>query len=280
MQCKNPYFEPRFGILCPCRQCLPCRINRRKEWTVRAILEASSYENISFLTLTYDDEHLPLNGSLVSSDLTKFWKRLRKFGLKFRYFACGEYGEKSYRPHYHAIIYGVDSVTLQYFASECWKFGFIYSVPATVETIKYVAGYVTKKLAVRKDMQEMGMTSEFVRSSRGLGRESLEKLSAVVFVQGSHDVVNRIKIGGQDFVIPRYLKEKLREKHLSNLHRSNLKEARIELMQEDIINLCWKWFKNRDYDKSLAVRSHLLENEQHFRNIYSKDKIWNLRSKV
>ncbi|AXL15150.1 replication initiator protein [Microviridae sp.] len=72
--------------------------------------EASLHEENCFLTLTYDDDHLPYGGTLVKSDFQKFMKRLRKkfSGERIRYYHCGEYGEKGQRPHYHACIFGFD----------------------------------------------------------------------------------------------------------------------------------------------------------------------------
>lgn len=86
----------------PCGQCMLCRIARRDEWATRCVHEAQLHEQSCFLTLTYRDNPL----SLDKSELQKFFKRLRKKVGKVRYFACGEYGEKTSRPHYHALIFG------------------------------------------------------------------------------------------------------------------------------------------------------------------------------
>ena len=78
---------------------------------MRMIHELESFDCAVFVTLTYDDEHLPENASLVVSDLQKYIKRVRKecdkIGKRIRYFACGEYGDRYGRPHYHAIIFGL-----------------------------------------------------------------------------------------------------------------------------------------------------------------------------
>ena len=90
----------------PCGHCLACRIARTREWTVRLLHESEFWEDTIFVTLTYDDEHLPSDRSLVPRDLTLFFKRLRKDlgDRKIKYYACGEYGDTFGRPHYHAII--------------------------------------------------------------------------------------------------------------------------------------------------------------------------------
>ena len=92
-----------------CGQCLPCRINKRREWTFRLELEASLHEHNSFVTLTYADQFLPEDGS-VNPRHTQLWlKRLRKVldPRKVRFFLCGEYGDQTFRPHYHACLFGV-----------------------------------------------------------------------------------------------------------------------------------------------------------------------------
>lgn len=97
-------FKP---ISLPCGKCIGCRLEHSRKWAVRCVLEASCHAQNCFVTLTYADEHLPPDGSLCKRDLTLFLKRLRKSrpGQKIRYFACGEYGERLRRPHYHLILF-------------------------------------------------------------------------------------------------------------------------------------------------------------------------------
>lgn len=281
MQCKNPYYEPKYGILCPCRQCLPCRVNRRQDWATRAILEASDYKHITFLTLTYNDENLPLNCSLEPKKLQLFWKLLRKDGLKFRYFACGEYGEQSYRPHYHAIIYGQDALTVRAISEKHWKNGFVYSVPATIDAIKYVAGYVTKKLAVNKELRDCGLVPEFIRTSKGIGSRAIEKLKDKALLQNDAlDTLNYIMIGGKKCRVPAYIKKKLREIVFDDEYIEKLKSARIYEMQDEVVNNIEKHFNIKDNVKDLAIRAHKLEYKQQHLNLISKDRLWNFRSKI
>lgn len=147
----------------PCGHCVGCRMEKAKEWKVRCCLEALDFSpgELWFLTLTYDDCHLPVDSNgqpyLKKSDLTKFWKRLRKYsGERFRYFACGEYGELFHRPHFHAIIFGnpfkdaiLDIYHRGQFASpllsKCWPFGNVLLMQACTNHMAYVAGYVEKK---------------------------------------------------------------------------------------------------------------------------------------
>ena len=107
-------FNPRdalrdMPVTVPCGQCIGCRLERSRQWAVRCIHEASLHEDNCFITLTYDDAHLPTDLSLNVSHFQKFMKRLRKrFGEGIRFFHCGEYGENFGRPHYHACLFTSD----------------------------------------------------------------------------------------------------------------------------------------------------------------------------
>ena len=127
----------------PCGQCHGCRLERSRQWALRCVHEAQLHDQSSFITLTYDDEHLPEGATLVKRDFQLFMKRLRKalHPIKIRYFMCGEYGENAFqgtfsqdkrrratqekhlqqykisalgRPHYHAIIFGYDFPDREY----------------------------------------------------------------------------------------------------------------------------------------------------------------------
>ncbi len=148
-----------------CGQCIGCRIARSKMWAIRCMHEASLYENNCFLTLTYDDQHIPIDGSLDYGHYQGFMKRLRKrfTGKKIRFYMCGEYGDLNLRPHYHAIIFNHDfeDKTL-FFTSptkhkvyrsevleDLWKFGQSSIGTVTEQSAGYVARYVVKKIIGR-----------------------------------------------------------------------------------------------------------------------------------
>lgn len=96
-------------IQVPCGQCLECRLQQTRQWADRCVLEAKKYKHNYFVTLTYDDEHLPSNGSLRLEDVQLFMKRLRrKFKTsKIRVVYSGEYGDASLRPHYHLLLFNL-----------------------------------------------------------------------------------------------------------------------------------------------------------------------------
>lgn len=105
---KNQGFED-LPVTLPCGQCIGCRLEHSRQWAIRCLHEASLHEHNCFLTLTFDDEHLPKSESLDVRDLQLFMKRLRKeYGKGIRFYACGEYGEKYYRPHYHLCLFNHD----------------------------------------------------------------------------------------------------------------------------------------------------------------------------
>lgn len=157
----------------PCGHCMSCIEKRTRSWAVRCVLEAAQYQDNCFLTLTYNDDCLP-KGGLCKSDLQKFIRRLRdKTGRKIRYFACGEYGEATYRPHYHLIVFNwfpADARFLKQsdyggllftsrFLSELWPFGISSVGEVSFASCGYVARYCQKKLAKGKDNKEFCLMS-------------------------------------------------------------------------------------------------------------------------
>lgn len=161
----------------PCGSCTGCRLEYSKQWATRIMMEVESRKGVDcwFLTLTYDDDHLPEQlgydvsddgeiysiVNLVPEHLTKFWKRLRKAfpDCKISYFAAGEYGDKGLRPHYHACVFGLPLTDLRIigrnelrqpiFSSakleKIWGKGFVSIGELEFESAAYVARYTMKK---------------------------------------------------------------------------------------------------------------------------------------
>lgn len=128
---------------------------------MRMMHEASLHEDNVFITLTYSPEHIPPDGGLVKSDFQLFMKRLRKStDKKFKFYMCGEYGDRNNRPHYHAILFGYNFDDWQYILdspsgypiytseklSKIWGKGFVTIGEVTFESAAYVARYVVKKI--------------------------------------------------------------------------------------------------------------------------------------
>ena len=144
-----------------CGQCIGCRLERSRQWAVRCIHEASMYDENCFITLTYSDENLPWDGSLRKTDFQKFMKRLRKHydEKTIRYFHCGEYGEQTLRPHYHALLFNHDfddrelwserdgiSVYRSETLERIWPLGQSTIGELNFETAAYTARYCMKKI--------------------------------------------------------------------------------------------------------------------------------------
>lgn len=172
----------------PCGRCIGCRLERGRQWAVRCMHEAQLHSENSFLTLTY--EKAPL--SLVPADLRDFWKRLRWFlgSQRISYFAAGEYGEVTRRPHYHACVFGYwpsdavfhkhtargDSLYRSAELERLWGHGIVWIGAVTFESAQYVAGYIAKKVTGElaevhyRTVDEHGeiheLEPEFSRSSR------------------------------------------------------------------------------------------------------------------
>lgn len=206
----------------PCGQCVECRLQYSRNWADRCMLEAQQYEYNEFLTLTYNDENLPhghfidmntgelfgCSNTLKPKDLTDFLKRLRSAFARgkyrvthddgsqevitfpkndnIRFYACGEYGEKYARPHYHIIVFNMNVPDKQFLFTNgagsknytsdliksIWSKGLISLCPVTWETCAYTARYVMKKQKGVHSFEyyaERGVVPEFVRMSRNPG---------------------------------------------------------------------------------------------------------------
>lgn len=153
------------AVQVPCGRCIGCRLEKSRQWAVRCVHESQLHESNCFITLTYDEAHVPYGGSLCKADFQKFMKRLRrrfprKKGDGILYYHCGEYGEQTGRPHYHACIFNFDwpdkvlwrltpqghRVFRSAILEELWPAGFATSAAVTFESAAYVARYVMKKI--------------------------------------------------------------------------------------------------------------------------------------
>ena len=162
---------------------MPCRINRRRIWSHRILLEAHNHENNSFLTLTYSDEQVPQGNSLQPRDVQLFLKRLRKAisPQSVRYFVVGEYGDTTQRPHYHAALFGVGQ-SHSGLVEETWGKGHIMLGDLTLESANYIAGYVTKKMTSWFDPRLAGRHPEFSRMSLrpGIGADYIPAVAKTI----------------------------------------------------------------------------------------------------
>jgi len=140
----------------PCGKCSGCLRRRRRAWVGRMLAESTQHQESCFITLTYRDEDLPLvrdeetdswHPTLVKLHLQQFIRetrrQIRPWGMSLRYFACGEYGEKMGRPHYHLIAFGL-GIGAEDCLKKWWKRGFVTVGTATPKSMSYVAKYCLK----------------------------------------------------------------------------------------------------------------------------------------
>lgn len=182
-------------IYVPCGQCVGCRLEYSRQWAMRCVHEFETAGRVgSFITLTYNPDNLPPDGKVHKDHVQKFFKRLRKkFGNGIRFFACGEYGHNFKRPHYHAIIFGLQFTDLmihtvkhgyQYYRSptleRLWPYGFSLIGNVTFESAAYVARYVFKK---QKGDDVDDSLQPFVLMSRmpGLGHDWYNKYKNQIY---------------------------------------------------------------------------------------------------
>lgn len=219
MICSRPYVIGAIGF--GCGQCIPCRIMRSRVWAARMELESYMHDASSFVTLTYDEEHVPASGSLVPRDAQLWLKRLRKAlqPRPIRFYLCGEYGETTQRPHYHAALFGVGVLDTDAVHSS-WGMGFTKVGDLTPKSARYVAGYIMKKLDTRATLNADGRIAEFSRMSLrpGIGVPAIATLAkqyatpegrAMLSAQG--DVTGYLQRGRSRLPLGRTMLAKLRE---------------------------------------------------------------------
>ena len=211
----------------PCGRCIGCRLDRSKQWAVRCVHENMMHDESCFLTLTYDDKHLPPDESVSRVVHQRFMKRLRKevSPKKLRFYMCGEYGEKLARPHYHYLIFGHQFKDRYYWTThnghkyyrsatleKVWPYGHALIGNVTLETAAYTARYVLKKFTgpdspehyakVTRYGELVTVEPEFCLMSLkpGIGKEWFEKY-------GQNDVYDTgdfVAIGGRKYRTPKY----------------------------------------------------------------------------
>lgn len=198
--------DSKYTVVVPCSSCIGCRLAYSQQWAIRCMHEASLHRDNCFVTLTFNDEFLNKDGSLVKRDFQLFMKRLRRrFGNGIRYYHCGEYGSQLSRPHHHVCLFGFDfpdkvhafrtSQGIDYYNSpsleELWScpitnksYGMSSIGAVTFQSVAYVARYMLKKVRGSDALEHYGIRlPEYSSMSRrpGLASEWFAKFSSDVY---------------------------------------------------------------------------------------------------
>lgn len=231
-------------IQVPCGKCPECLKRRTASWSHRLEMEAQRWPKQFFITLTYDNEHVPIsdNGFLTlrPEDLRNYWKRLRKRCGKLRYYAIGEYGTNTHRPHYHGIVFVSDGIFEDDFIA-CWPYGDIHFGKVEPASIRYTVQYYDKG-QWQPQHQRDDREPEFSRMSQGIGSNFLTPEVAKHFLSRP-DKGYIYDNEGRKIAIPRYYKRRLYDYSITaNLvathpsilcHRDDMLEAK-EIYKEEM----------------------------------------------
>lgn len=195
-------------VTVPCGRCLPCLINKRSDWSFRLEQEFKASQSAIFVTLTYDTKHCPSDGSLNKKHVQLYLKRLRKKDgtNKIRYYAVGEYGGKSGRPHYHLLLFNCCSTE---HARQSWTdkngapVGIVHIGAVTSASVAYVTKYI-----VQPDLAIPHLQKPFSLMSRAYGIGA-HYLTQEMIDWHRDDDRNYTMRYGQKGRLPRYYREKI-----------------------------------------------------------------------
>lgn len=214
----------------PCGQCIGCRLKRQNAWVVRAMCESQMHDENWFPTFTYSEDHLPMHGSLLYSDVQSAFRAMRYAFGPFRYFVAGEYGDSFARPHYHALMFGLHLHDLEVVKTvggqpiyrsvaleKAWGKGNVFLGLVTPQSARYCASYTLKKVTGKgaadhyshvddRTGEIVELVPEFARMSLkpGLGAAWLDKYWPEVV---THDGV---VMNGRVNPVPRFFDRRMR----------------------------------------------------------------------
>lgn len=235
MDCTSPVL----GIY-PCGKCPNCRARSRQEWVFRLRMEYQSCNFGLFVTLTYADEYLPPDGVSVR-DIQLFLKRLRKhFNSKtLRYFIVSEYGDHTFRPHYHALLFfQIDrSDDIYDIITDTWKNGNVQFGEIEEGSIVYCTKYCLKGSDVPP-----GMNENFRLLSKMNGGVGVDYVDKQAVFHNDLTKPSLVRWQGQQAPMPRYYREKMLRKYDENdkidirlAYQDYLREYRYNKFKEQVL---------------------------------------------
>lgn len=195
MLCKSGIFVTSRDQFVPCGQCMACRVNAKRKWAGRIMMEWMIHEENRpghswFVTLTYNPEHLPEDGNLDKPGIRQWLKDVQKRKTDpFRYYLVGEYGGKHRRPHYHLAVFAEHNAQIRVLLDEWRPKGFVEASEITPARAGYLANYTTKKLTAGRCPE--GLAPEFRTSSRypPLGQAFVERVIAAYQTRAGKAVI-------------------------------------------------------------------------------------------
>lgn len=245
----------------PCGKCIACLSNRKRDWVFRLKQEFKQCTSASFVTLTYDDEHLPRNRLgipvLEPEELKKFLKRFRSFvernvkKSKVRFFAVGEYGSESLRPHYHLILFNYPDCDLHYVLEKTWPYGFSYIGDVTDGSIEYVCKYCLAGAVIPEliqDFKDYEVPLPFMRCSR---RPAIGRCYLTPETEDYHrDAVTLYTaVDGYRTPLPRYYRDKLFSDETLDRLNSEIQDMQVKRYHEKFD----KWQKKYGSQKAYSL---------------------------
>lgn len=243
MTIRNPVNTGKQFIKVPCGKCEACLQNRAAQWYVRLLMQQRYSKYATFVTLTYNDEHLPLrvteDGVIVADvcreDIRHYHARLRKAlgpdkSKQLKYFLVSEYGPNPtngwlHRPHYHGIYFNLAPNDYE-ILKNAWKAGFVTFSSLTEGRIRYVSGYITEKLFVPPDVERL-----FAFISNGIGKDYIE-----AYREFHSDRMDRffVPIEGSKHPLPRYYKERLYSDSMRKSYSESVEQRASRIFDQDL----------------------------------------------
>lgn len=255
MRCPNPKTTLDRGQH-PCGGCIICRKNKGRFWTTRILLEdAFNPAPTWFVTLTYDDDHVPRTpeGDLtLRKKETTQWMRDQVKQHGFRYYLVGEYGDRTKRPHYHAAIFG-EAHGVDKTLGKWQRRGYTDAHLLGTGSAAYLAQYTTKRLTQADDPRlETGQEPEFRTSSRdpAIGLSAIEPMACAYETESGKlvlaqrgDVERTVRIGARKWPLDNYLLSKLRK-------RLDIPQTHEERLAHEGY---YEWHQNPEMEKDLPT---------------------------
>lgn len=271
----------------PCGSCDGCRLDRARQWAIRCTHEAALYEHNVFVTLTYNDQHLPKNGSIDPRAPVLFMKRLRKkFGANIRSFGCAEYGAKYKRPHYHLLIFNLHLTDMVKYMGpkgpmyrsktieDLWSdpktgesYGFSTVDEVNYSVCAYVARYVVKKQKVsRRTPSPYGdlLPERSICISRGRRSAGTGGIGYGWFQKYTADVYpcDNVVLNGHKMRPPKYYDKLFELDHPDDFAKLKLKRS----LTAKEMKLSPESTPRRLHDRSIVARAQLQRMQRKYEN--------------